>query len=141
MGYTTSFDGQLSFTTELKASELSYLGQFMGADIRGHPEWINNLTEYGSYIQFELAKDFSGIKWDGSEKFYNADGCVNLIIENMQAKYPDFGLEGELLAQGGDAGDRWYLRIVDGKAVRIEHPFLGQEVECPHCECKFKLEA
>ena len=53
MGYTTSFDGQLSFTTELKASDLGYLGQFLNADIREHPEWINNLTEYCSYIQLE----------------------------------------------------------------------------------------
>jgi hypothetical protein len=31
----------------------------------------------------------------------------------MRAKWPDFGLEGELEAQGDERGDEWILAIED----------------------------
>ncbi len=139
MGYTTEFTGILKFKKEPSASELAYLSKFLGEDIREHSEWLNpDKAHY--YIQYAIADDYTGIEWDGGEKFYDAEGCVNLIIANMQIKYPDFGFDGELLAQGEDYDDRWILRMVNNKAVRVDQPRIGSKITCPHCSKNFILE-
>lgn len=138
MGYTTTFNGSLKFTKELSAKELAYLSQFInGTTIQ--PEWINPQNIRG-YMQFELTKDFDGIKWDGSEKFYDSVECVNIIIDNMKAQFPDFGLEGYLECQGEDYADIWMLAIADGKAVEKKTPRIGEEITCPRCGDNFILE-
>ena len=94
-----------------------------------------------SYIDLQLTDDFSGLEWDGSEKTYDLVEKVNLIIENMRLKYPDFGLTGELLAQGEDNGDVWILAMENGKAkhkkIDLSHK---KKVTCPHCEEEFFLD-
>lgn len=82
MGYTTNFKGELKFTKELKASELAKLSSMLGEDCREHPEWDYEGPLY--YIDLELLEDFSGIKWDGSEKTYSMTSMVNLIIREMR---------------------------------------------------------
>lgn len=136
MGYTTTFKGQLSFTTELTASQLVKLNSILGEDCRDHPEWKKK--DLG-YIQFELTKDFTGIQWDGSEKFYDAVDITNLVIELMKKEYPNFGLKGKLAAQGEDSDDRWFLLIQDGKAVKEDIPLATDEIICPECNHLFKL--
>lgn len=79
MGYTTTFKGQLRFTSELKASELAVLGQLFGEDCRDHPEW--GATDL-YYINLELTKDFSGLQWSkrGRRHCFRVDtrsGCVD----------------------------------------------------------------
>ncbi len=138
MGYTTEFEGTLKFITPMTGESLAYLNEILGCDPDDKPEFKRSAEL--SYIQYELTKDFTGIKWDGGEKFYHAENACNFIIENMKEKYPDFGLEGELLAQGEEVGDVWKLAIVDGKAVRLEVIMSGQKVTCPHCDEAFILE-
>lgn len=133
MGYTTEFEGALKFTRQLTVPELAMLQTFMGEDPDDHPEWIKNPGDKYSYIQYEITKDFTGIKWDGGEKFYYAVEALNLIIVNMQREFPDFGLTGELHAQGEEVRDRWILAIEDGKAVKKELKIEGAIYECPHC--------
>jgi hypothetical protein len=53
----------------------------------------------------------------------------------MRLKYPDFGLTGELLAQGEDNGDVWILAMENGKAKH------KKKVTCPHCEEEFLLDS
>jgi len=137
MGYSTDFKGVLEFTKELKAKELAFLNTFLGEDAREHPEWGESIT----YIDLKLTDDFSGIKWNGAEKTYDMDKAVNLIIRQMKARFPDFGLKGQLVAQGDRAGDHWLLVIgKDGLAHKQEIPVLGQEITCPHCNETFILE-
>lgn len=138
MGYTTEFSGELLFVEELRASELAKLNQFLGEDCRQHPEWGNTgLT----YIDLELTKDFSGLKWNGAEKTYDLVDKVNFIIEEMQKVYPDFELTGELLAQGEEIGDVWRLVMENNVAyerkIDLSHK---RKVTCPHCEEEFFLE-
>jgi len=138
MGYSTSFTGELKFAEELRASELASLNKFLGEDCREHPEWgSHNLT----YIDLELTKDFTGLKWNGAEKTYDLVEKVNLIIENMKEVYSDFELTGELLAQGEDVGDVWRLVIENNVAyerkIDLSHK---RKVTCPHCEEEFFLE-
>ena len=122
MGYSTDFRGTLEFTHELTASQLAYLNIILGEDCREHPEWqadINAVSDHKlDYIDLELATDFSGIRWNGAEKTYSMTECVNLIIRLMQKRWPDFGLEGKLEAQGEDWDDRWFLVVDGGTATR-----------------------
>lgn len=138
MGYSTSFSGELLFTTEPKASELAELNKFLGEDCRQHPEWGNTSL---SYIDLKLSKDFSGLEWDGSEKTYDFVDKVNLLIENMQKKYPHFGLSGELLAQGEEISDIWRLVVKNNIAEEVRVDLSHKKkVTCPHCSEDFFLE-
>lgn len=137
MGYSTEFKGELKFTTELTASQLAKVKSFLGEDCRQHPEW----GAMGmSYIDLELLDDFTGLKWDGSEKTYDLTEKVNLIITEMQKDYPEFGLQGSFIAQGEDIDDRWVLKANGSVAKREDIVMTGEKVTCPHCGEDFRLE-
>lgn len=136
MGYTTTFKGVLKFKNEVTNKQLQKLQTFLGEDCRNHPEWhATNL----SYIDLQLTDDFEGVEWDGSEKTYDFVEKVNLIIEQMQKEYPDFGFAGSLAAQGEDIDDRWALVIENDRAVKRETSIEGDVIECPHCGERFIL--
>jgi hypothetical protein len=138
MGYTTNFKGVLLFTKELNGKELKKVKSFLGEDCRQHEEW--GRTDL-SYIDLELTDDFSGLQWDGSEKTYDLQDKVNVIIDEMRKEFPDFGLEGHLVAQGEDVEDRWTLSIeANGRAVKRPVEVKGAKVKCPHCGEKFIVE-
>jgi hypothetical protein len=84
--------------------------------------------------------NFSGLQWDGAEKTYDLIEKVNLIIHEMQKDFPDFGLQGELLAQGESINDRWILNIENNVAVERRLAVTGNKVTCPHCGKEFILE-
>lgn len=137
MGYSTEFKGQLKFTTELTGKQLLKVKSFLGEDCREHPEWgATGMT----YIDLRLLDDFTGLEWDGAEKTYDLVEKVNLIISEMQKEYPDFGLTGQLVAQGEDIDDRWVLSVVNNVATREEVVMTGEKVTCPHCGEDFRLE-
>lgn len=137
MGYSTEFKGELKFKTEMTATQLSKVKAFLGEDCRNHPEWgRSDLT----YIDLQLTDDFSGLQWDGSEKTYDIVDKVNLVIQQMQLLYPEFGLEGQLLAQGEDMNDRWMLQMKDGLAVNEAIVVTETKITCPHCGESFVLE-
>ena len=143
MGYSTNFTGELKFTEELTGSELAALKGFLGQDRRSigfNNDSIYEGGKYGSYwyhIDLEFLDDFSGIKWNECEKTYDLDCIINWLLDKSGV---DFGLTGELLAQGESYDDRWRLAIVDGKAKRIDFPRIGDKITCPHCEEEFILE-
>jgi len=143
MGYSTDFKGELKFKKELTASQLALLKSFLGKDRRdiGFEEDSKVYTlpdEYWYHIDLELTEDFSGIKWNGSEKTYDLDNIINFITVQMRKKYKDFELVGNLSAQGEDAEDRWLLEMVNGGAVRKELKTISKECTCPKCEEKIK---
>ena len=137
MGYTTHFDGEFRFTTELTASQLATLGVFFGQDCREHPEW--KPPKYATYIDLEYTKDFGGIKHDRSEKSSLDEEMVNMLVRLMRQTVPEFGLTGELKAQGEDIDDRYFLRMVNGVCGRIPIAASGQKVTCPECEHVFRI--
>lgn len=139
MGYSTIFKGELKFTREATAKQLAALNDMFGEDCREHPEWgVTSL----SYIDLVLTDDFSGVKWDdGTEKTYGLDQIVNVVLREMRKTWPDFGLSGQLLAQGEDIDDRWALVIEDdGWAHKRPLALSGKVVTCPECEHRFLLE-
>lgn len=139
MGYSTKFDDELRFTHELTAPQLAALNAMFGEDCRDHPEWDSGKGLY--YIDLELNEGFSGIRWNGAEKTYDMDKLVNVVIHEMRKVVSDFGLTGQLLAQGESAEDRWALVIgEDGLASKVDIAFTGQIVHCPECGKRFAVE-
>ena len=137
MGYSTEFKGELKFTKDITVKCLTKVKTFLGKDCREHPEW----GELGlTYIDLELLEDLSGLKWDDSEKTYDLVEKVNLVIRETKKEFPDFGLEGTLLAQGEDISDRWQLVIIDGLATKLEIKLSGKPICCPNCGNDFMLE-
>jgi hypothetical protein len=137
MGYSTQYIGELKFKKELVASELAYLKQFLGKDVRDHEDWPQ-VDNY--YISLEFTDNYDGLKWDYSEKVYGMDEIINFIIDQMCLKFSDFELEGEFNCQGEDIDDRYQIVIKENRAVKIETPPIGTKIECPHCEREFYLE-
>lgn len=138
MGYTTQFSGNLKFAKEATSSQLAALSKIFGQDCREHPAWqAQGLT----YVDLQLTEEFDGICWNGAEKTYEMERLVNVVIRLMREQWPDFGLIGELKAQGEDFDDRWLLKIgLDGFATKVKAALTGRVVTCPHCECDFELD-
>lgn len=140
MGYTTEFFGQLNFGPGVTVDQVGHLNnEFLGKDCREH-DWPK--SEGLTHVDLEITDDFQGIKHDGSEKTYNLEDIVNMIIYNMCCEFPNFSLSGEIEAQGEEPNDRWILRINKdtGYAERIECPGYGSSITCPNCKHEFKLE-
>lgn len=137
MGYTTDFKGELLFKNEPTASQLAFMKNIFDEDCRDHPEWAAN----GLYsVDIEFNDNFTGIRHNGMEKTYDFDKLINLFIRLVKEKYPDFELKGELLAQGEEVGDIWYLRMVNNVAEKHDiASFVGKEVVCPSCHHSFSL--
>lgn len=83
MGYTTQFEGILKFETPVTTEVLAELSKYLGKDRRDilgcDDETIYQDGKYGTYwyyIDFELAPDFSGIQWNGSEKSYDMEHII-----------------------------------------------------------------
>jgi hypothetical protein len=133
MGYDTTFHGNLTYKNPITDEELSYLEDFMGADCREHHEWgRTDLT----WIDLEC--DDEGIRWSGSEKTYDLPEKINLIIQQMQKKFPNFGLEGSLVAFGEEPRDIWMLAMENN--VAVEKPMkvvVDEPITCPHCKKRF----
>lgn len=144
MGYSTEFTGEMKFKTELSASQLAKVKSFLDEDIREHPEWQGSVVPNDAwiyYIKLEFLDDFSGLRWSGVEKTNGLHAMLNLITLEMRKEYPDFCLEGSMMAQGEDVEDRWQIIIDDtGMAQKIDIVIMGSRVTCPHCEQEFILE-
>lgn len=117
MGYHTEFRGTLHFTTKLTDPQRATIEQILGEDCREHPEWdATNLTR----IDLALLLYGNGISWDGSECTTDMPEKVNVVIREMRKQFPDFGLEGTMLAQGSQIGDIWELSIGDDGFAKKE---------------------
>jgi len=140
MGYTTRFQGELKFTHEISIPQLKKLQSMFGEDCREHPEWGDARGLY--YIDFEMTKDYSGLQHSGAEKSYDAEKQVNVILREMRKEWPEFGLTGQLAAQGEDVEDRWALVMeADGIAHKRKIAITGTRVKCPDCGHKFIAES
>jgi hypothetical protein len=138
MGYSTEFKGELKFTVEPTASQLATIKSFLGEDCRDHPEW-GRVDAY--YIDLEFTDDFTGLRWNGAEKTYAMEACVNVIVREVRKTWPEFGLQGSLLAQGESIEDRWALVInADGFAEKQKIALPGPVCTCPHCGERFVQE-
>ena len=138
MWYTTNFEWKLTFVGDVTAKQLAKLKTYLWEDMRDHSDWVNNFN--GTYIDYCLLEDFSGIEWNGSEKSYDMVDKLNFVLDEMRKEYPEFSLEWQLNAQWEEIGDRWVLVMEDWVAVYREVVMTGKKIQCPHCEREFYLE-
>lgn len=140
MGYSTQFKGTLSFTEEVTGPQLARLGEILGEDRRDHAEWNVPGDTFWCHVDLEVTSDFTGIRWNDSEKTHGMDELVRLVIRLMRERWPDFGLSGRMDAQGDELGDVWALTVEGGSVTKIKYALVGREVECPECEARFVLD-
>jgi len=117
MGYETKFTGEMLFTSNATSEVLAKLSSILGEDVREHLDWedVHDLI----FIDLMLNDKYTGIEWvAGTEKCYDMVGQLNLIIDLMNKDFPEFGLSGEMLAQGEEVADRYYIRCDDGPAYK-----------------------
>jgi len=137
VGYSTEFEGELKFAHAVTVSELQALAGILGEDCRDHPEW-GPAARYLYHVDLELTKDYSGLKWDGSEKTYELERIVNLVTILLRKVNPEFRLSGALMATGEEAGDVWQLVINDEGVASREKMVVVGIVQCPNCDHRFK---
>ena len=104
----------------------------------------------GLWCNWEATEDGQYIQWDGGEKFYSSLEWMQYLIDHFIGHSPiakselpflqHHSLSGRIEAQGEDYNDRWLLVVEDNLASQVDHPRLGDEVTCPHCEEVFRLE-
>ena len=83
MGYNTSFTGELKFINPLSEEQFEYINTILGEDCRDHYEWeASGLF----YVQLELSNDNTGLVWDGSEKTYDLEQIVTVVVKEMRKK-------------------------------------------------------
>ena len=129
MGYTTEFKGELKFKKELTGAQMKHLGKYLGKDRRKLGwEGMAAHEKYGSWchIDLEFNDDYTGLRWDGSEKTYEMCRIIEFLTDRMREKWPEFELTGELFAQGEDSDDMWRLRMEDG--VAKQYPLTLDEI-------------
>lgn len=146
MGYTTTFKGVLKFNSEPTVAQLRALKEMIGEDAREHPDWGDvPKSKYGgtafSYIDLDLTDALDGLQWSGAEKSYEMVEQVNFVIGRMRKQWPEFGVSGELQAQGEESEDAWTLAIENGKAVKKPRALVGVRVQCPECDHYFRVNA
>lgn len=145
MGYTTEFQGELLFTCPMSTEMLDFLGLFLWQDRRdigldGDDLYKRGYGSYWYHIDYEFNDDQTGIRWNGAENSYDMEHIANFLIDTMREKFPEFGLAGEMRAQGEEQQDRWILAIRDGRAVQIGNPRQRKTIRCPHCEEEIFIE-
>lgn len=142
MGYSTDFIGVLTFKKVLNAPQIARLSVVLSEDIR---ELSDEIAEFfkeahfdNFHIDLEFTSEFNGIKWNGCEKTYGMVQAVNGIISYMKHLYPDFELEGEMVAQGERIEDRWKLKMISNDALKFPIDMdTSKIVECPDCGFQF----
>lgn len=127
MGYTTTFEGELLFPADVTLRCIALVKSLCNIEnpSRDWQSW--------NYMALQINADLSGIEWSGGEKWYYPCEAVNYLIDAVRKVFPEFTLTGEMQAQGEDFADRWILRMVDGRATRVDCKIDGLSVVCPEC--------
>lgn len=138
MGYTTQFQGVVKIKPELTASQIKFIEGMFGDMREWNPEEAKRLDF--TWFDFTFNDTLDGLKWDGTEKFYDATEKMQYIIDRVVEKWPNIKFEGILQAQGEEFDDRWKLVVKNNKATKVPVKIEGRVVECPNCNEKFELE-
>jgi len=134
MGYNTSFEGELKFSDDLTIPMLVELNKLLGEDVRDLPH-VEQVGDF-NYFDLELLDDYSGIKWNGSEKTRDMPGQINTIIKHLRDNFVDYPhLTGNLVALGEERDDSYRVLVQEfGGATKIAiHNATPTPGSCPHC--------
>lgn len=137
MGYTTTFDGEVTIDPPLNQEEIQFLTEFSQSRRMDRKEGPYELEDRnvlnpnkppegqpGLWCQWIPTDDGKYIVWDGGEKFYNSVEWMQYLIDHflkpnaiakdtlpfLQANHT---LNGEIFAQGEEPDDVWKLVVTD----------------------------
>ncbi|HUW00752.1 MAG TPA: hypothetical protein VMW08_00230 [Acidimicrobiales bacterium] len=108
MGYTTTFEGEIKIEPPLTDRQAERLNAAAEA---ARDDGVQP-TRYATNCDWRVYDHGSAIRWDESEKFYDAAAWMVWMISQL----PDTRTaNGAIAAEGEEPGDQWRLRVVDGK--------------------------
>ena len=137
MGYTTTFDGEVTIDPPLNQEEIQFLTEFSQSrrmDRKEGPYELEdgNVLNYnkppegqpGLWCDWVPTPDGEAIVWNEGEKFYKSVEWMQYLIDHflkpnaiakdalpfLQANHT---LNGEIFAQGEDPDDTWKLVVTD----------------------------
>jgi len=136
VGYSTYYDGYLEFNRPLMEEEVAHLSRILdvqlsdvlteedreGAPDGGRAGWID-IAPY----EAPHSKNVIGITHNNAEKTYYFPEQVAFVQWWMNRKFPDLKLNGQLLAQGEDIGDVWWLVAKDGEISTLDVELADRE--------------
>lgn len=142
MGYTTNFDGSVSVTPPLNPAEIEFLREFARSRRMRRPDGPYSTRDYdyhelggtdynrshdgqpSLWCDWEPTYGGTGIEWNGTEKFHDADIWMAYVIDHFlkpgghaqgQIGFEDFTFDhvvnGTIHAQGEDRDDTWDLVV------------------------------
>lgn len=115
MGYTTDFDGSFKLSRVLTVEEKKILDDFSEERHGG------NLDAYlgypGFWCDWVPTEDGKGIEWNGTEKFYDYEKWIQLIIDTYLTPW-GIKLTGRVRYQGEEIGDHGTVSVVKGKVKK-----------------------
>lgn len=116
MGYNTNFEGVICINPPLDHGQVTRINEFCaerhGGNVHPHPGFP------GFWCCYVVSEDGKGIGWDGTEKSYDMEDWLPILIEQFFAPW-GCTLYGELWAQGERRDDRWILRVRNNIVVKI----------------------
>lgn len=122
MGYTTNFEGRFNMSETASAEVIIKLRQLEGADGRE----MDDPDAPGTYCQWQITRDCSGIEWDGGEKFYDYVEWLQYIIDKILAP-SGIHLTGSVAYFGEEVTDNGMLIIKDGKVEQVKTAQVAEE--------------
>lgn len=140
MGYSTDFHGKLEIEPPLNEAEIAFLTRFFDADQSRDRQWGNSdlpeyidftPPDYSNYCDLTVTVDGKYLQWNGSEKTYQLEQWVQIVIDHFlspnakaKEKFPlleaNHIVNGTLLAQGEDIKDRWKLVVTNNVVTTLQ---------------------
>ena len=110
MGYTTKFEGQFQLDRPLDPETAALLREL-------YDDKMDNLPSYrSSCCQWVLTLSLDGIRWDGGENFYDYEGWLDYIVENVLTPR-GYTLTGQVQWQGEETKDQGILSVINGNVI------------------------
>lgn len=110
MGYTTEFDGTFKIDPPLNPPQTEILREF--SQKRHDPD-----TRPSFYCDWTPTSDGTGLRWNGSEKFYSYDRWLKVLIDEFLTPW-GCTLSGSVHYSGEKVQDHGMLTVADGVVTK-----------------------
>ena len=163
MGYTTKFKGFVTIDPPLNVQEIKFLNDFSntrrmernngpyfveGTGFMGQGDDADVVNsncppegQPGLWCQWIPSKNGTRLKWDGSEKFYDAKEWMTYIVDHflrpdahalgkVEGLSCNHSVSGVIHASGEDRTDRWTLVVKDNQVSQLDgHQIVDLEAK------------
>lgn len=108
MGHEVEVTGRLKFSKPLTPDELAELQKLCGSDL-----WKKGYDTDSRFLDLTPTLELDALMHDGSEKSYEVDQQVRILLKEMRERFPGFKLEGKLEVCDEMSGE--YLVTAEGE--------------------------